>query len=199
MSKDRPCDRACDHVCAATNRAARASVGVATSDDGIRWQRGSGVVQGTRKADDVGACLQGNDENWWTLDTMAVALGDVQLFSSDMVHGGAGGVYWMFYTGIDYQPVAAPEGLAGLPAGKEVEGLCARPGLAMSQVRCKMRGCQMHGVRYAQRGCQMQMANADAKCGCLMHGVRDLRRSHSAVRCTAHPALCTYSAMECVP
>jgi len=44
------------------------------------------------------------------------------------------GVYWMFYTGGDFEPVTAPAGLPGVPAGEAVEGLRMRPGLAMSQV-----------------------------------------------------------------
>ena len=45
------------------------------------------------------------------------------------------GVYWMFYTGGDFQPVEAPGGLPGAPAaGAALEGLRMRPGLAMSQV-----------------------------------------------------------------
>jgi hypothetical protein len=107
--------------------------GVAVSADGIEWQRGDGQVAGDRSDDDAGACMENNNENWWTLDTHSVAVSDVQLLSSDNV-GGGGGVYWMFYTGCDYQPLHVPEGWPGLPAGSQLEGLCARPGLAMSQV-----------------------------------------------------------------
>ena len=113
-------------------------VGVAVSTDGVTWQRSSGPVAGTRDKDDVGKCLDANADDWWTLDTSAVAVSDVQLFSSD--HAGAG-VYWMFYTGIDFQPLPVPQGLPGMEAGAEVEGLCARPGLAMSQVRARSAYC----------------------------------------------------------
>lgn len=112
---------------------------MAVSSDGVTWQRGSGPVAGTRDKDDVGACLDANADNWWTLDTCAVAVSDVQLFSSDK---GGSGVYWMFYTGIDFQPMKVPERLPGMQAGEEVEGLCARPGLAMSQV-CELRFCKL--------------------------------------------------------
>jgi hypothetical protein len=107
--------------------------GVAISSDGITWTRGRGAVEGTRCASDVGACLEANDGDWWTLDTRSVAVSDVQLFSSGSVNGGTG-VYWMFYTGVDFQPVHVPEGMPGMEGGRELEGLCARPGLAMSQV-----------------------------------------------------------------
>jgi hypothetical protein len=107
--------------------------GVAVSTDGIEWHRSGGPVKGDRLENDVGACLESNDENWWTLDTHSVAVSDVQLFSSGNP-GDGGGVYWMFYTGCDYQPLSVPEGWPGLPGGAQLEGLCARPGLAMSQV-----------------------------------------------------------------
>jgi hypothetical protein len=111
--------------------------GVAVSTDGITWQRSSGAVSGDRSENDVGACLDSNAENWWTLDTHSVAVSDVLLLSSDNV-GGGGGVYWMFYTGCDYQPLSVPEGWPGLPGGAQLEGLRARPGLAMSQVSCQL-------------------------------------------------------------
>jgi hypothetical protein len=101
------------------------------SSDGIHWHRGEGAVTGDRSATDVGFCLDSNEGNWWTLDTAAVAVSDVQLFSTD----GPAGVYWMFYTGADYQPLQVPDGMPGMTPGAEVEGLCTRPGLAMSQVR----------------------------------------------------------------
>ena len=109
------------------------AAGVAVSDDGINWQRSAGNVEGNRTAQDVGACLESDQGDWWTLDTCAVAVADVQMFASANVSGGSG-LYWMFYTGCDFQPVKAPQGLPGMIADEEVEGLCARPGLAMSQV-----------------------------------------------------------------
>lgn len=49
-----------------------------------------------------------------------------QVFSSDNVSGA--GVYWMFYSGSNFESTQAPAGLHGLEAGKEVEGLrCALP------------------------------------------------------------------------
>jgi hypothetical protein len=59
-----------------------------------------------------------------------------QVFSNSSVSSGVG-VYWMFYTGGDFSPLPAPQGLPGAEAGAEVEGLRMRPGLAMSQVGAK--------------------------------------------------------------
>lgn len=56
-----------------------------------------------------------------------------QVLSNNSVSIGVG-VYWMFYTGGDYEAVVAPPGLPGATAGQCIEGLRMRPGLAMSQV-----------------------------------------------------------------
>lgn len=53
--------------------------------------------------------------------------------SNSSVSSGVG-VYWMFYSGGDFEPVSAPQGLPGAADGAAVEGLRMRPGLAMSQV-----------------------------------------------------------------
>eukprot|EP00775_Hariotina_reticulata_P008734 gene8734-8914_t len=114
---------------------AAGSVGVAVSHDGINWLRGDGLVEGHRgaqQAGDVGVVLGPNTENWWTLDTSHLAVSDVQVLSNSSVSSGVG-VYWMFYSGGDFEAVAAPEGLPGAAAGAAVEGLRMRPGLAMSQ------------------------------------------------------------------
>lgn len=105
------------------------------SSDGISWQRGTGAVSGTRAADDAGACMESDGGDWWTLDTHSLAVSDVQMFSSSAVNSGTG-VYWMFYTGCNYDESAAPPALESLVgAAADAEGLCGRPGLAMSQVR----------------------------------------------------------------
>jgi len=59
-----------------------------------------------------------------------------QVLSNSSVSSGVG-VYWMFYSGGDLEPVATPQGLPGAEAGAAVEGLRMRPGLAMSQVGVK--------------------------------------------------------------
>lgn len=65
------------------------------------------------------------------------------MLSNSSVSSGVG-VYWMFYSGGDFEPVAPPQGLPGAAAadggsgvGVGVEGLRMRPGLAMSQVRSR--------------------------------------------------------------
>lgn len=110
------------------------NIGLAVSKDGITWLRGTGAVAGARGAaslTDVGMVLTPN-EDWWTLDTNHLAVSDVQVLSNSSVDSGVG-VYWMFYTGGDYEPVRVPAGVPGLPEGGEVEGIRMRPGLAMSQ------------------------------------------------------------------
>lgn len=124
------------------------SIGVAISSDGIHWQRGYDAIEGSRGADaasDVGRTIAPNGD-WWTFDTCHLAPGDVQVLSNSSVSSGVG-VYWMFYSGGDFEAVAPPEGMPGAEearrraaaAGVEgvppgaVEGLRMRPGLAMSQ------------------------------------------------------------------
>eukprot|EP00882_Tetradesmus_deserticola_P025671 GHRQ01028221.1.p1 GENE.GHRQ01028221.1~~GHRQ01028221.1.p1 ORF type:complete len:164 (+),score=56.56 GHRQ01028221.1:1087-1578(+) len=114
------------------------SPGVAVSNDGINWLRGDASVEGLRgsaKDQDVGVVLRPNSDNWWTLDTCHLSVSDVQVLSNSSVSSGVG-VYWMFYSGGDFEAVPAPAGLPGAAAaGGAVEGLRMRPGLAMSQVR----------------------------------------------------------------
>jgi hypothetical protein len=61
----------------------------------------------------------------------------LQVLSNSSVSSGVG-VYWMFYSGGDFEAVRAPPGLPGAAAGDAVEGLRMRPGLAMSQVGTKI-------------------------------------------------------------
>ncbi|GLC40941.1 hypothetical protein PLESTB_000964300 [Pleodorina starrii] len=120
------------------------SIGVAVSRDGIRWFRGYDVIEGSRGADaatDVGSVM-GPNPDWWTFDTCHLAPADVQVLSNSSVSSGVG-VYWMFYAGGDYEPVALPEGFPGSSGTsgsgggggekQSIEGLRLRPGLAMSQ------------------------------------------------------------------
>lgn len=54
--------------------------GVATSRDGLRWERGSGDIAGARgaaKDADVGRVLAPNAD-WWWHDTRHMAVSDVQ-------------------------------------------------------------------------------------------------------------------------
>mmetsp|Transcript_1847 Transcript_1847/g.5898 ORF Transcript_1847/g.5898 Transcript_1847/m.5898 type:complete len:453 (+) Transcript_1847:1750-3108(+) len=99
------------------------AIGLATSVDGIEWQRGGSFTETFRndaeQSISVGKVLWPNDEDWWTFDTAGVSVGDVQLISSDSISGGS--VYWMFYHGNDREVVDG------------IEGARTRPGLCLSQ------------------------------------------------------------------
>lgn len=87
------------------------SAGVATSTDGVTWTQSPAGPVFTPSTD------------WWTHDTAAVAVSDVQILSSGAV-GQGGGVYWMLYQGACYEEGVPPAGLdAGLAAGVPVESL----------------------------------------------------------------------------
>ncbi|CAG9462135.1 unnamed protein product [Pedinophyceae sp. YPF-701] len=108
------------------------SVGIARSSDGVNWLRGAGAISGVKGPsgeEDVGVVFAPNADEWWSHDTMHVTTHDVQVLSSGSVNGGEG-MYWMFYTGGDFEPVDV--GAVG-PDGAAVEGLRMRPGLALSQ------------------------------------------------------------------
>ncbi len=70
-----------------------------------------------------------------TLALISAACPSPQVLSNSSVSSGVG-VYWMFYSGGDFEAIAAPQGLPGLAAGQEYEGVRMRAGLAMSQVHC---------------------------------------------------------------
>lgn len=53
--------------------------GLATSEDGIQWQRGGGAVAGRAGREEVGRVLAPNNEDWWWLDTAHVSVSDVQV------------------------------------------------------------------------------------------------------------------------
>lgn len=108
-------------------------VGLATSSDGVQWRRGAATVEllsggaPAREGTDVGCSLVPN-EDWWTFDTLHVGLGDVQILSSANV-ALEGGIYWMFYTGGDFEELP-PSGEKG---GDAVQGRRSRIGVALSQ------------------------------------------------------------------
>ena len=112
----------------ATSSSGEDSIGLATSSDGLTWERSDGDTETYRNAPeedagvDVGRVATRNDEDWWCFDTRGVALGDVQLISSDSISGGS--VYWMFYHGYDHS--SSSEGEAEWTA-------TTRPGLCLSQ------------------------------------------------------------------
>jgi hypothetical protein len=114
------------------------SIGLAISEDGLNWSRGVDNIEGARgerKARDVGRIMKPNGD-WWTHDTAHLSVSDVQLLSAGAVSGEPGGVYWCFYSGGDFEPVEVPAGIVpgdAVGASASMEGLRARPGLAMSQ------------------------------------------------------------------
>lgn len=91
----------------------RPAAGLAVSSDGINWRRGEGRIEGARgprRALDVGRVLEPNAD-WWWFDTCHLAVGDVQILSSNSVSSGEG-VYWMFYSGGSFEAVPLPAGLS---------------------------------------------------------------------------------------
>ncbi|XP_072985313.1 uncharacterized protein [Typha latifolia] len=95
------------------------SIGLAASNNGIHWERGSGAVE---NGGDVGQVMQpGND--WWVFDTGRIEPSDVLIMSSSKLRA-ASAVYWLYYTG--YNPVEVE-----IPCGGKV--FRSLPGLAISQ------------------------------------------------------------------
>ncbi|GAX80376.1 hypothetical protein CEUSTIGMA_g7815.t1 [Chlamydomonas eustigma] len=135
------------------------STGIAISKDGIHWVRGEGHISGEKgasAASDVGMVMEPN-KDWWCFDTCHMQVSDVQIMSNSSVESGVG-VFWMFYSGGDFQPISIPSNLPSSPDHvqppghkdsshsadqteraspsqpvRTVEGLRMRPGLAMSQ------------------------------------------------------------------
>ncbi len=122
------------------------AIGLAVSDDGVTWRRGGGAIEtmssggAASEGSDVGVVLDVTPD-WWCFDTAAVGAPDVQVLSSGAVAAGVG-VYWLFYTGADFNP-APPVRAAGAdtqaPAGPDAPGRRMLPGLALSQDGCELR------------------------------------------------------------
>lgn len=54
--------------------------GVATSTDGVTWERGSAAVSGKAGDDtEVGLVLGPNPDSWWWHDTCHLSVSDVQV------------------------------------------------------------------------------------------------------------------------
>jgi hypothetical protein len=112
-------------------------------------------------------------------------------------------VYWMFYSGGDFEPVAAPQGLPGAAAGAAVEGLRMRPGLAMSQVRKGWVGMHVRcitpaeataGVHVQTNGSSevcnaVQTLDSVAQCTCAAWATQPLASTATASQATAVAAL----------
>ena len=71
---------------------ASGAIGVATSNDGIKWEPLAGD-------ETAGAVLAPNDD-WWAFDTLHVGVGDVHVMSNQVVKNSMG-LYWMYYFGGD--------------------------------------------------------------------------------------------------
>ncbi|KAK9799010.1 hypothetical protein WJX73_003754 [Symbiochloris irregularis] len=111
------------------------SIGMVVSGDGVQWTRGQADVEVTRgqeKETDVGKVLGPNEDEWWGHDTRHLTVSDVQVFSRDAVGEGVG-VYWMYYSGGNFEAADCPAGLQGADSSQIIEGIRTRPGLAMSQ------------------------------------------------------------------
>jgi hypothetical protein len=119
------------------------AIGLAVSDDGVTWRRGVGTVEtmstgeSVTEGSDCGVILN-TSADWWTFDTAGVGAPDVQVLSSGAVASGVG-VYWMFYSGVDFAPAPAlvpHESGAAATALPPAPGRVARAGLALSQDGC---------------------------------------------------------------
>lgn len=103
-----------------------------------------------------------------------------QVLSNSSVSSGVG-VYWMFYSGGDCEPVAAPQGLPGAKAGAAVEGLRMRPGLAMSQVRVMhSRVGFFWGGAQPRRGWQLSRVKKQQPCCVAAHSRPSMLNHDSA-------------------
>nr|CAD1826460.1 unnamed protein product [Ananas comosus var. bracteatus] len=99
------------------------AVGIAVSNNGVHWERGSGDVA---SGDDVGRVM-GPSTDWWAFDTERVRPSDVLIMSSAKLRT-PGAVYWLYYTGFGPEKVAFPN---AAPSENGVSK--SLPGLAVSQ------------------------------------------------------------------
>lgn len=106
------------------------SVGMATSRDGVHWERKRGIERG-------GALLAPNCDNWWWFDTQHVAVSDVQWIESERIRTGNDGVVCCMFTfGGDNECVPPPsppqQRRESTPEQPGVRGFRTRPGIALS-------------------------------------------------------------------
>lgn len=85
--------------------AATGRIHLATSVDGVEWER-------------QGPVLSPNTDDWYFFDTTHVGIGDVQIMSSEKQRTGGVAMYWCYYFGGD-----ASEGPTGRKGGKMCIGL----------------------------------------------------------------------------
>lgn len=100
------------------------TVGVAVSVDGVDWKREEVV-------------LRPNDDAWWAFDTNCVSVSDLHRISQGAggPEGDAPSMYYMYYSGGDYEEVTLPRETAqilGIDSASNVPGLRLRPGVAVS-------------------------------------------------------------------
>jgi hypothetical protein len=88
------------------------SIGLATSNNGIRWE------------ETTGESIQPSPD-WWVFDNSRVVPSDVFIISSDKLRLESA-VYWMYYTGFTEETLQ-------LPSSTDVAVYKSLPGLAISQ------------------------------------------------------------------
>ncbi|XP_020695957.1 uncharacterized protein LOC110109299 [Dendrobium catenatum] len=81
------------------------AIGLALSNNGIHWERGTGAVE---SAADAGEVMR-RSTDWWAFDTHSVRPSDVLIMSSSKLRA-SNAVYWLYYTG--FGPEKSLPGLA---------------------------------------------------------------------------------------
>lgn len=98
------------------------SIGLASSSNGIHWERGA---EGVRSNADVGLVLSKSND-WWAFDTHGVRPSEIVIMSSNKVRVNSA-VYWLYYTGVCSEDAEASDSSSRFGIKKSL------PGLAMSQ------------------------------------------------------------------
>uniref|UniRef100_A0A803QJ49 Arabinanase/levansucrase/invertase n=2 Tax=Cannabis sativa TaxID=3483 RepID=A0A803QJ49_CANSA len=76
------------------------SIGLATSSNGVHWERGVGSVQTSVDVGTVMSC----SKDWWAFDTSSIRPSEVVIMSSTKVRASSA-VYWLYYTGLSSEEV----------------------------------------------------------------------------------------------
>lgn len=98
------------------------SIGLASSSNGIHWERGAEDV---RSNADVGLVMS-NSKDWWAFDTHGVRPSEIVIMSSNKVRVNSA-VYWLYYTGVCSEDAEVFDTSSRFSIKKSL------PGLAMSQ------------------------------------------------------------------
>lgn len=112
------------------------SIGLASSSNGIHWERGA---VGVRSNADVGLVMS-SSKDWWAFDTRSVRPCEVVIMSSTKVRANSA-VYWLYYTGFSSEDVEGLDDSLKLRIKNPervqlgIDGRVSKslPGLAMSQ------------------------------------------------------------------